>query len=77
MKSTLCDKIENNIYCGLVTNQLSNDDLCAIIELSLTLLNATPVQDYANQEFKTYNGVKKHDKNYRKIKHLKFVINNK
>lgn len=76
MKSTLADKIENNIYCGLVTDQLSNDDLCSIIELSLTLLNATPVQDYADQINKTYNGVKKYDKNYRQIKKLSFVINN-
>ena len=68
-------RIEKNIHIGYVKNHLTDDDLCSIIEHSLTLLNATPVADFAKEHGKTYNGAKL-NKNYRKIKHIKFCINN-
>lgn len=71
----LSEKIERNIYVGYIENCLSDDDLCSIIELSLDLLNATPVKKFAEEHGKTYNGAKM-NKAYRKIKHLKFCINN-
>ena len=74
--TSLRERIEKNIYAGIQEDLLTNDDLCSIIELSLMLLNATDVQTYSNERGKSYNGVKKHDPNYKNINGLKFCINN-
>ncbi len=74
--TSLREKLERNIYAGVYEDLLSNDDLCSIIELSLMLLDATDVQTYANERGKSYNGVKKHDPNYKNINGLKFCVNN-
>jgi hypothetical protein len=74
--TSLREKLERNIYAGVYEDLLTNDDLCSIIELILILLNATDVQTYADERGKSYNGVKKHDPNYKNIKGLKFCINN-
>jgi hypothetical protein len=74
--TSLREKLERNIYAGVYEDLLTNDDLCSIIELILILLNATDVQSYANERGKSYNGVKKHDPNYKNINGFKFCINN-
>jgi hypothetical protein len=74
--TSLREKLERNIYAGVYEDLLTNNDLCSIIELSLMLLDATDVQTYANEQGKSYNGVKKFDPNYKNIKGLKFCINN-
>ena len=71
----LTDKILKNIYLGVESNLLSNDDLVQIIELTGALLNLQTISDYAKENKMSYNGAKKFRKTV-KIFNTKFVIDN-
>ena len=69
------DKIKEFIYNKFVNNDLNNDSLVQIIELSGMLLNIQTISDYAKENNMSYNGVK----NHRQIITLfnnKYVIDN-
>jgi len=70
------NKINEFIYNKFVSNELNNDSLVQIIELSGMLLNLKSISKYAKDNNLSYNGVK----NYREIIELfgnKFVLDNK
>lgn len=68
-------KIEEYVYKCLQKDELTNSDLVQIIERVNSYLNLKTIQKYANDNFLSYNGVKKH----REIINLfgcKFVADN-
>ena len=72
----LIETICNHISERIENNELSNEDCITIIEHIGGYLNLKTISDYAKNNGKSYNGVKK----FRKIKEIfnvKFVIDNK
>ena len=51
-------KLKEFIYNKFVSNELDNDSLVQIIELSGSLLNLKTISDYAKDNNLSYNGVK-------------------
>ena len=64
-------KLGESIHAG----KWSNDGLVQIIELAAIFLNPVPIQQYAREHGKTYNGIKK-TKPTETILGKKFVIDN-
>lgn len=69
------NKINEFIYNKFVSNELNNDSLVQIIELSGMLLNLKSISDYAKDNNLSYNGVKNH-RNIVKLFGNKFVLDN-
>lgn len=65
------DKLGETIHAG----KWSNEGLVKMIELVCMYLNPIPIQQYANQRGKTYNGIKKTIPAVR-ILGQKFIIDN-
>lgn len=69
------DKIDEYVYKSLQRDELTNVDLVQIIERMNSYLNLKTIQKYADDNYLSYNGVKKH----REIINLfgcKFVADN-
>ena len=73
--NNLKDRIILNIYKGLESNTLSNDDLVQIIEVTGSYLNLATISKYALNNKISYNGAKKY-RNVKKIFGVRFVIDN-
>lgn len=71
----LKDRIILNIYKGLESNTLSNDDLVQIIEVTGSYLNLATISKYALNNKISYNGAKKY-RNVKKIFGVRFVVDN-
>lgn len=67
--------IIKRLYKFVSENDVSNDFLVQIIELSGMFLNLKTISDYARDNKMSYNGVKKH-RNVKEIFNVKFVIDN-
>jgi len=52
-------ELEQVLEESVILNELSNDDLVHIIELSARYLNALTISEYAKANNLSYNGVKK------------------
>ena len=69
------NKLLNFVYNKYVNDELDNESLVKLIELSGSLLNLQTISNYAKENKMSYNGVK----NHRKIVSLfstKYVIEN-
>ncbi|PZX18089.1 hypothetical protein LX69_01126 [Breznakibacter xylanolyticus] len=64
-------KLGNSIHAGY----WSNDGLVQLIELCCIYLNPIPIQQYANERNKTYNGIKKTVPSVSILGH-KYIIDN-
>jgi len=64
------------IYDKYANKDLNDDSLVQIITLSFNLLGLKTIQEFAKENNKTYNGVKKFSKNLVKINNLTFVKDN-
>lgn len=76
----LRDKIISHLNTRLQKNELSNNDMIAIIELIGSYCNCATISDYAKQEKISYNGVldriSKEKIKTVNIFNVKFVIDN-
>jgi hypothetical protein len=70
------NKIKEFIYNKFVNDELNNDSLVQIIELSGMLLNLKSISNYAKDNNLSYNGVKNH-RNIVELFGNKFVLDNK
>lgn len=69
------DKLLKFVYDKFISEELNNDSLVQLIELSGSLLNLKTIPDYAKDNNKTYNGVK-NNRNIKELFNIKFVIEN-
>lgn len=69
------DKIKEFIYNKFVNNEIDNDSLVQIIELSGMLLNLQTISSYVKENKLSYNGVKKH-RNIITLFGVKLVLDN-
>jgi len=69
--NAICNHLSNRVENG----DLSNDDIVQIIEHIGGYLNIKTISDYARDNKKSYNGVKKF-RSIRKIFNVRFVIDN-
>ncbi len=63
------------IYDKFISDELNNDSLVQIIELCGDMLNIKTIQQYANDNNMSYNGVKK-CRDVRNVFGVKLVIDN-
>lgn len=70
------NKIKEFIYNKFVNDELNNDSLVQIIELSGMLLNLKSISNYAKDNDLSYNGAKNH-RNIVELFGNKFVLDNK
>jgi len=70
------EKVLKFIYDKYTNKDLNDDSLVQIITLSFNLLGLKTIQEFAKENNKTYNGVKKFSKNLVKINNLTFVKDN-
>lgn len=69
------NKLLNFVYDKYVNNELDNDSLVKLIELSGSLLNLQTISNYAKENKMSYNGVKYHRKTV-SLFSTKYVIDN-
>ena len=69
------EKLINFVATKFENNELTNESLVQLIELSVDYLNLMTISDYAKLHNMSYNGVKKH-REIRTIANTKFVIDN-
>jgi hypothetical protein len=69
------NKIKEFIYNKFINDDLNNDSLVQIIELSGMLLNLKSISNYAKDNDLSYNGVK-HHRNIVELFGNKFVLDN-
>jgi len=63
------------IYDKFISDELNNDSLVQIIELCGDMLNLKTIQQYANDNNMSYNGVKK-CRDVRSVFGVKLVVDN-
>lgn len=69
------NKLLDFVYDKYVNNELDNDSLVKLIELSGSLLNLQTISNYAKENKMSYNGVKNH-RNTVSLFSTKYVIDN-